>query len=153
MNRHECKLLYHLVVISEISQASHRSRSHEAMADVSHDRADTPSRTKRQKTSSDNMDPKSNPYLAHMYSDTSSSYNGYDSGYASNGNGSSPLRTFRRHQTSAAIAKEAENGPNNAFNGKPLSKKYLSILETRRNLPVHAQRYVETIPRLRSHSH
>lgn len=99
-------------------------------------------RFKRQKTN--DMDPKANPYLAHMYEESveSSSYhNGYEQPIRSNGTGKSSMLTkFIRHGTTAAMAKEAEDGPNNPFSGKPLSPQYLSILKTRRNLPVHAQR-------------
>lgn len=99
-------------------------------------------RFKRQKTN--DMDPKANPYLAHMYEDSveSSSYrNGYEQPIRSNGTGKiSMLTKFVRHDTTAAMAKEAEDGPNNPFSGKPLSSQYFSILKTRRNLPVHSQR-------------
>lgn len=99
-------------------------------------------RFKRQKTN--DMDSKANPYLAHMYEESveSSSYhNGYEQPIRSNGTGKSSMLTkFIRHGTTAAMAKEAEDGPNNPFSGKPLSSQYLSILKTRRNLPVHAQR-------------
>lgn len=99
-------------------------------------------RFKRQKTN--DMDPKANPYLAHMYEDSveSSSYrNGYEQPIRSNGTGKiSMLTKFIRHDTTAAMAKEAEDGPNNPFSGKPLSSQYFSILKTRRNLPVHSQR-------------
>lgn len=99
-------------------------------------------RFKRQKTN--DMDPKANPYLAHMYEDSveSSSYrNGYEKQIRSNGTGKNTvLTTFTRHATTAAMAKEAEDGPNNPFSGKPLSPQYISILKARRNLPVHAQR-------------
>ena len=87
---------------------------------------------KRQKLSS-TMDPKDNPYLAHMYP------NG-DSGYGSASRGSTPVGDVKRHKTTAAQAKALEEGPNNPFTNKPLSSKYHSILKTRRNLPVHAQR-------------
>ncbi|KAK7537512.1 putative pre-mRNA splicing factor RNA helicase [Phyllosticta citribraziliensis] len=86
------------------------------------------SRFKRQKTSAD-MDPRANPYLAHMYDD--------------NGAGAkknTALAKFKRHQTTAPLAKEAENGPNNLFTGRPLSQKYFNILKVRRDLPVHVQR-------------
>jgi len=89
------------------------------------------------------MDPKSNPYLAHMYEDDNSTYssNGYSNGYGSKtGYTDSQLTKFKRHETTAAMAKAAEDGPNNAFTGQPLSQKYFDILKTRRNLPVHAQR-------------
>ena len=102
-------------------------------------------RAKRQKTSSSaEMDPKANPYLAHMYEDASNG--GYSNGYGSpkdRTNGaqqSSPLSKFQRHSTTSDMAKKAEDGPNNAFNGQALSSQYFSILKTRRGLPVHAQR-------------
>ncbi|KAI9679534.1 MAG: DEAH-box ATP-dependent RNA helicase prp43 [Caeruleum heppii] len=88
------------------------------------------------------MDPKSNPYLAHMYDEPES--NGYGNGFGRNKtNGDtkgSILRTFRRYQTSAALANRAEDGPLNAFNGQQLSNQYFNILRTRRDLPVHQQR-------------
>lgn len=110
--------------------------------------------TKKQKTA-DKMDPKSNPYLAHMYpeSDDSedggvslaqparppvrNSFNGYHyDGAASDG----PLAQFRRHKTTFALAAKAEDGPINPFTGSQLSQGYFNILKTRRKLPVHAQR-------------
>ncbi|KAI9768524.1 MAG: DEAH-box ATP-dependent RNA helicase prp43 [Geoglossum umbratile] len=76
-------------------------------------------RTKRMKVT--DTDPKDNPYLAHMYEE--------------------PVKDkFRRHATTAAMAKKAEDGPNNFLTGQPLSGQYFQILKTRRNLPVHAQR-------------
>jgi pre-mRNA-splicing factor ATP-dependent RNA helicase DHX15/PRP43 len=111
-------------------------------------------RAKRPKTNGADMDPKVNPYLAHMYQDdgdsigysSSSGYsNGYSNSRSSNG-AASILNTFARHQTTAAQAHSAEDGPNNAFTNKPLSKQYFNILKTRRNLPVHSQRSV--FPRL-----
>lgn len=93
------------------------------------------------------VDPKSNPYLAHMY-DEDESYGGYSNGYGktlsrtSKVSDSSTLARLPRHKTTAAMAKEAENGPNNAFTGMPLSSQYFNILKTRRNLPVHVQRYL-----------
>ena len=160
--------------------------------------------TKRLKTvssKSTTMDPKANPYLAHMYSgsgsgrlgggngeggpvpdsDTKSHAKENESGddsedddqeddvilshgvklpTSSNGmpsaestkkgweahklrpttsNGST-FGDLRRHATTAAQAKAAEDGPNNPFTGKPLSQQYFRILKTRRDLPVHAQR-------------
>ncbi|GLI72666.1 DEAH-box ATP-dependent RNA helicase prp43 [Penicillium ochrochloron] len=83
-------------------------------------------RAKRQKM--DAGDPKDNPYLAHLYEDT----NGADK--------SSALAKFKRHQTTAALAKKAEDGDVNPFSGQPFSTKYFSILKSRRDLPVHAQR-------------
>ncbi|KAJ5587311.1 Pre-mRNA-splicing factor ATP-dependent RNA helicase PRP43 [Penicillium hispanicum] len=88
--------------------------------------SDGPSRAKRQKM--DAGDPKENPYLAHMYEGT-------------NGAGTnSALAKFKRHQTTAALAKKAEDGDINPFSGQPFSSKYVSILKARRDLPVHAQR-------------
>lgn len=87
--------------------------------------------TKRQKT----LDPKDNPYLAHMYEDNAS--NGYG-----NGAENSPLAKFERHKTTAKMARKVEDSEVNPFNGKPLSQRYMSILKTRRDLPVHAQRSV-----------
>ncbi|ESZ94725.1 putative pre-mRNA splicing factor RNA helicase (Prp43) [Sclerotinia borealis F-4128] len=90
------------------------------------------SRAKRPRT--DDTDPKANPYLAHMYKEES---NGWGNG--SNGAGSG-LSKFIRHETTAAQAHEAEDGPSNPFNERPLSKQYFNILKTRRDLPVHKQR-------------
>lgn len=45
-----------------------------------------------------------------------------------------------RHQTSADDGMKFEDGPNNMFNGQPLSTKYFDILKVRRDLPVHVQR-------------
>jgi len=87
------------------------------------------SRAKRQKM--DAGDPKNNPYLAHMYEDANDS---------SNGSLSSGFAKFKRHQTTAALAKKAEDGDVNPFNGQPFSSKYFSILKGRRDLPVHQQR-------------
>jgi pre-mRNA-splicing factor ATP-dependent RNA helicase DHX15/PRP43 len=83
-------------------------------------------RVKRQKTSNDTTDPRANPYLAHLYENEKQA--------------ASAFSRFKRHATTAEDARAAEDGPNNPFTGKPLSNRYFSILETRRNLPVHAQR-------------
>ncbi|MCJ1259136.1 DEAH-box ATP-dependent RNA helicase prp43 [Lignoscripta atroalba] len=103
-------------------------------------------RAKRQKTTSNaDMDPKANPYLAHMYEE-SPNENGYSNGYGggnSRMNGTSQstaLARFPRHSTNAKMAKTAEDGPNNPFSGQPLSTQYFNILKTRRDLPVHVQR-------------
>ncbi|KAI9754690.1 MAG: DEAH-box ATP-dependent RNA helicase prp43 [Chaenotheca gracillima] len=103
------------------------------------------SRAKRQKISSSaGIDPKSNPYLAHMYEDEADG-GGYSNGYTkgngfSNGSKNSSLSKFQRHNSTAAMARSAEDGPNNPFNGQSLSKQYFNILKTRRDLPVHAER-------------
>ena len=101
------------------------------------------SRAKRQKTDSEERDPRSNPYLAHMYESQDGEYsNGYSTpSRKMNGN---PLgggfAGFKRHRTTAAQAKKAEDATDNPFTGRPFSNTYFSILKTRRNLPVHAQR-------------
>jgi pre-mRNA-splicing factor ATP-dependent RNA helicase DHX15/PRP43 len=82
-----------------------------------------------------NMDPTSNPYLAHHY-------NGNGGEYASTQKNTSLLANFERHNTTAEQAHKAEDGPSNPFNGAPLSSTYFSILKTRRDLPVHKQRQV-----------
>lgn len=94
------------------------------------------------------LDPRANAYLAHHYEEepVQSSETGYSNGYnrgASRSNGisnASSISRFQRHESTAAMASKAEDGPNNPFTGQPLSKSYFSILKTRRNLPVHAQR-------------
>lgn len=93
---------------------------------------------------------KYNPYLAHMdeqKDDTLGYGNGYGHGFKSSRmNGMSTGTTighFPHHETTAAMARKAEDGPNNPYNGRPLSKQYFNILKTRRGLPVHAQRSVE----------
>jgi pre-mRNA-splicing factor ATP-dependent RNA helicase DHX15/PRP43 len=98
------------------------------------------SRAKRPRTG--DLDPKANPYLAHMYEPEESYNNGYKS---RNGNsyGSSErtgLSGFKRHETTALQAHTAEDGPANPFNNAPLSAQYFNILKTRRDLPVHKQR-------------
>jgi pre-mRNA-splicing factor ATP-dependent RNA helicase DHX15/PRP43 len=96
------------------------------------------SRAKRQKTSGANMDPASNPYLAHHYEDQS---NGYSNGYNKSKNASSDaFANLTRHKTSSKNAEVAEDGPDNAYTGQPLSNRYFNILESRRKLPVHTQR-------------
>lgn len=98
------------------------------------------------------LDPRANPYLAHRYEEPTEdegSYNGYSNGYgrpANRMNGvsnASSMARFPRHKSTAAMARNAEDGPNNPFSGQVLSSQYFSILKTRRNLPVHQQRYVE----------
>ncbi|PHH87901.1 hypothetical protein CDD83_8254 [Cordyceps sp. RAO-2017] len=76
----------------------------------------------------DDSDRKHNPYLAHMYGDEAS-----DDGYG-------PWAGMKRHRTTAEQAAKAENSDASPFTGKAHSQKYFSILETRRNLPVHRQR-------------
>lgn len=90
------------------------------------------------------LDPKSNPYLAHMFDDNAENTT-YNNGYGTSTgsqtvSGNASLAKFPRHATTAAMANKAEDGPNNPFSGKPLSQQYFSILKIRRSLPVHVQR-------------
>ena len=97
-----------------------------------------------------------NPY-AHMQQEPGGQGDNYTNGYtqgfhpkennyygnSSRVNGAAgTLARFPRHKTTAAMARKAEDGPNNPFTGKPLSEEYFNILNTRRNLPVQAQRCV-----------
>lgn len=75
-------------------------------------------------------DPSKNPYLAHHYSTPQDDVI----------NSQSRLRDFKRHMTTAKDARVMEDGPQNPFTGQALSQQYMSILKTRRGLPVHAQR-------------
>ena len=106
------------------------------------------------------MDPRANPYLAHRYEEPAedeSIYNGYTNGFArTQKRAEGPLKAssvagFPRHKSTAAMAKKAEDGPNNHFNGQPLSTQYFSILKTRRNLPVHQQRYAQCALQAKRH--
>ncbi|KAI1826831.1 P-loop containing nucleoside triphosphate hydrolase protein [Xylaria intraflava] len=74
-----------------------------------------------------------NKYLAH--------WDDY-SGNATDGKlpAGSALRGFNRRETTAKQAEAAEDGSNNPFTGEAHSERYISILKTRRNLPVHKQR-------------
>lgn len=74
-----------------------------------------------------------NPYLAHMLPDQ-----GYVPQVAA---GRGPLRDFKKRETTAKQAEKAEDGPDNPFTLKPLSRNYFDILKKRRDLPVHSQRY------------
>lgn len=98
------------------------------------------------------MDPANNPYLAHMHEDGANGYENGNNGYAKgsyNGKATGPaIPGLKRHHTTAKAAKVAEDGPLNPFTGRQLSDRYFSILKTRRNLPVHQQRYVSTCPEI-----
>ena len=96
---------------------------------------------KRLKTES-KTDPETNPYLQHMYEpmeENGYGYNKYGNGY---GGVSGPLAKFERHNTTAKQAHKAEDGPQNPFTNQNLTSQYFRILKTRRDLPVHKQRYV-----------
>lgn len=114
------------------------------MSDRRSDFDDSSVPAKRQKMSTDPTDARSNPYLAHMHE--SSDAHGYSNGYSTpprRTNGAvkqGPLVQFQRHKTTAALAKRVEDGQVNPFTGETFSQRYLSILKTRRDLPVHAQR-------------
>ncbi|KAA8652508.1 hypothetical protein EYZ11_007678 [Aspergillus tanneri] len=97
------------------------------------------SRAKRQKMDKTDTDPRDNPYLAHMYADSSSN-GGSHSWTDGTIDKDLPFAKLKRHQTTSAQAKEVEDGDVNPFNNRPFSSKYMSILNTRRDLPVHAQR-------------
>ncbi|KAF2120671.1 P-loop containing nucleoside triphosphate hydrolase protein [Lophiotrema nucula] len=73
-----------------------------------------------------------NPYLAH-WNDEPKSDRPSNSGDL--------LYKFKRHGTTSKQAHDAEDGPLNPFTGKALSQKYMGILKTRRDLPVHKQRH------------
>jgi len=98
------------------------------------------SEAKRTKLSNGDLDPRSNPYLAHMYEEEDDYDSSDDGGVLLTVTDESPLKYFERHHTSAEDAKKAEDGPQNPLTRKPLSASYFKILETRRRLPVHAQR-------------
>jgi hypothetical protein len=103
------------------------------------DSAEAPLRRKVQPliTQNDPDDPLlaayNNPYLAHMLP---------EDGYSPNVQASrGPLQDFVKRKTTAAQAAKAEDGPDNPFTLRPLSHNYFNILQKRRELPVHAQRY------------
>lgn len=95
---------------------------------------------KRAKTESTEDVSKANPYLAHMGSSTDDAEDRNDRKTPVEDYKETPLSSFKQHETNAKQAQEAENGPLNPFNSKPLSQKYFDILKVRRDLPVHAQR-------------
>ena len=85
------------------------------------------------------MDPRTNPYLAHMYEDAPT--NGYSNGYQTPpSRTNSPFAKLQRHQTTAAQANAVEDAKVNPYTNQPFSERYISILKTRRDLPVHSQR-------------
>ena len=86
--------------------------------------ADDLSRSKKLKKTDGFADDMQNPYLDHLREDG-----------AANG-----LDGMERHKTTAAQAAKAEDAALNPFTKRPHSQRYFSILETRRNLPVHKQR-------------
>ena len=51
-----------------------------------------------------------------------------------------PLDNMDRHKSTAKQAQMAEDGDTNPFTGRTFSDRYISILKSRRDLPVHAQR-------------
>ncbi|CAD6502698.1 BgTH12-05288 [Blumeria graminis f. sp. triticale] len=81
------------------------------------------------RTKTNDLDPSTNPYLAHYHEDKESSMKD-----------KKDLSKWKRNKTTAKQARLAEDGPNNPFNEKPLSQNYFNILKTRRDLPVYKQR-------------
>lgn len=98
---------------------------------------DDSARVKRVKVEANGDGKTANPYLAH--------WNDEKPAMKSENGGGRGLEGFKRHATTTKQASVAEDGPNNAFTGRPLSSKYMSILKTRRDLPVHQQRCVYII--------
>lgn len=92
------------------------------------------SRAKRQKMTKTDVDPRDNPYLAHMYEPAADANEWVDGAI------DKAFRKMKRRQTTAADAKRVEDGGVNPFSKEPFSPKYYSILKDRRDLPVHAQR-------------
>ena len=92
---------------------------------------------KRQKMSTD-MDPKHNPYLAHVYENGTNGHS--NGGMTPPSRSGTPLDKMQRHASTAKEAQAAEDGSVNPLTGNQFSERYMSILKTRRNLPVHAQR-------------
>lgn len=95
----------------------------------------------RKKAKKEEQDDSYNPYLAHMHEQESRPRNGFKSEEPSP---DSPLAGMKRRQTTAKQAGKAEDSTNNPFNGQPHSQKYFQILQGRRDLPVHKQRYVHS---------
>lgn len=95
--------------------------------------------TSRKKSKKGDREGTYNPYLAHMDQES----NGYGGDEAPPG---SALEGMKRRQTTAAQASKAEDSAINPFTGKPHSQQYFRILETRRDLPVHKQRYADPSP-------
>lgn len=92
------------------------------------------SRAKRQKMTKTDVDPRDNPYLAHLYEPSANANQWVDGAI------DKAFRKMKWRQTTAADAKRIEDGGINPFSGEAFSPKYYSILKTRRDLPVHAQR-------------
>jgi pre-mRNA-splicing factor ATP-dependent RNA helicase DHX15/PRP43 len=105
------------------------------MSDMAGKRAsaesDEPSRKKAKKGDSDGD--VYNPYLAHM--DPSSD---------------SPFSGMTRRQVTAEQISKVEDLSTNAFTGVEHTQKYFQILRTRRDLPVHKQRYVVSLISLKT---
>lgn len=93
----------------------------------------------RKKAKKEEAGEKYNPYLAHMYQPDGEQSNGVK---AHEPPPDSPLAGMKRRTTTAKQAAKAEDSDSNPFTGAPHSQKYFQILEGRRNLPVHKQRYV-----------
>lgn len=79
---------------------------------------------------------KYNPYLAHMHQDGG---NGYNSDEPSR---DSPFAGMTRRHTTAEQHTRVEDLATNPFTQREHTQKYFQILQSRRDLPVHKQRYV-----------
>ena len=55
------------------------------------------------------------------------------------------LKDFKRRDTTAMQATRAEDGPDNPFTLRPLSRNYFELLKKKRALPIHVQRYENQI--------
>jgi pre-mRNA-splicing factor ATP-dependent RNA helicase DHX15/PRP43 len=93
--------------------------------------ADSEESSRKKAKKEEGQGEKYNPYLAHMQQE-----NGFDSE-------SSPLSSLKIRETTAEQAAKIEDLSTNAFTGQEHSQKYFQILETRRDLPVHKQRFVD----------
>ena len=80
---------------------------------------------------SGNGDSGYNPYLAHMR----------DEDAAGGADGTGAFAGVTRRQTTAKQAERIEDSDTNPFTERPHSTQYFRILESRRDLPVHKQRY------------
>lgn len=98
-------------------------------------------------TPSDNIDMSATGSKRSSKKDQSIAETADGSSFASQGRSSRIFERIResnqeieRNHSTADLARKAEDGPSNFFNGEPLSAGYFKILQKRRDLPVHQQR-------------